>query len=706
MNKQSWSRLALVGSCTLIAVLFAVPGTSWGNNWFGNQIQRYKITLGLDLAGGTELDYKIDLSDAIAQNNDDDPQNDVSLDSIAESVRDALEQRVNPAGVGEIMVKRSQINDEQHVLIQMPPSSNVDQAKADAERDNRLEFFAEDPSLETETRAKIQQQQRTINVSNWDRRVTELANGENILHQVFEPRWSDEIHDPNIKDSLLAGKANTILPELVETQTELEYTVDESGQMQIKEMPRPLLAIVKITSNKQESREKTVPAAAAARHILFGFPGATRAADDIKYSDEQTARVEAEKMLQRLQTEGVENFEELAKEFSTEGAAQESGGDLGSFSPGQMVPAFDEAIFSTTEPQLINHVIETEFGFHVIEILSITPEHKETSTEPRVGYELLGWDRSELGWRETDLGGAQMESSVVGYDEIGQPIVNLLFNKEGGDMFAEITGEVASRSCNSGPCRLGIKVGGQWITTPTVREKIIGTSAQISGNFTFESAKELSDGLNLGAIDAPVKLAGQLTIEPSLGSNQFQKSLRAGALGLLATLLFMIISYRFAGVVAAVSLLLYTGLYIFILKFWPESFGGPVVVSLAGMAGIALSIGLAVDGNILIFERMQEELKDGRSLREAIELGFDRAWTAIRDSNLTTLITCLILYNLGSAMIRGFAVTLIVGTLLSMFTAVKVSRNLLLLSLKCKFLNNPALFGAPKTTKTPKTTKK
>ncbi len=699
MNKQSWSRLALVGGCTLLAVLFAIPGTSWGNNWFGEKMQQYQITLGLDLAGGTELDYKIDLSDAIAQNDDSDPQNDVNLDSIAESVRDALEQRVNPAGVGEIRVKRSQINDEQHVLIQMPPSSNVEQAKADAERDNRLEFFAEDPSLETETRSAIQQQQRTINVSNWDRRVAELADGKKVIHQLFEPRWSDEIHDPNIKEALLAARANTILPDLTETQTELEYTIDENGQMEIKDMPRPLLAIVKVNSNTQESREKTVAASATARHILFGFPGATRATDDVKYADEQTARVEAEKMLQRLQTEGVDNFAELAKEFSTEVAAQQSGGDLGTFSPGQMVPAFDEVIFSTTESQLIDHVVETEFGFHVIEVLSIMPEHKETSLEPRVGYELLGWDRSELGWRETDLGGAQMENSVVGYDEIGQPIVNLLFNKEGGDMFAKITGEVASRNCNGGPCRLGIKVGGEWITTPTVREKIIGTSAQISGSFTFESAKELSDGLNLGAIDAPVKLAGQLTIEPSLGADQFNKSLRAGALGLLTTILFMLVSYRFAGVIAAVALLLYTGLYIFILKFWPESFGGPVVVSLAGMAGIALSIGLAVDGNILIFERMQEELKDGRSLRESIELGFDRAWNAIRDSNITTLITCLILYNLGSAMIRGFAVTLIVGTLLSMFTALKVSRNLLLLSLKCKFLNNPALFGVSKTTK-------
>ncbi len=700
MNKQSWSRIALVGGCTLIAVLFAIPESSWGDSWFGSKMKEFHITLGLDLAGGTELDYKIDLSDAIAQNNDDDPQNDVNLDSIAESVRDALERRVNPAGVGEIVVKRSQINDEQHVLIQMPPSSNVIQAKKDAERDNRLEFFAEDPSLEIETRALIKQEQRTINPSNWDRRVAELADGKKIIHQVFEPRWADEIHDPTLKETLLSARAGTILPELIETQTELEYTVDKNGQLQIQSPPRPLLALVYVTSKKNETREKTIPAEVEARHILFGFPGATRAADDIKYADETTARTEAEKMLQRLQTEGTDSFEDLAKEFSTEAAAQESGGDLGTFSPGRMVPAFDEAVFAdTTEVGLLDSIVETEFGFHVIEILAITPEHKETSSEPRVGYELLGWDRSELGWRETGLGGAQMESSIVGYDEIGQPIVNLLFNTEGGEMFANITEDVASRSCNGGVCRLGIKVGGEWITTPTVRQKIIGTSAQISGSFTFESAKELSDGLNLGAIDAPVKLAGQLTIEPSMGEDQFQKSLRAGAFGLIATLIFMIIMYRFAGFIAAIALILYVGLYIFILKIWPASFGGPVVISLAGMAGLALSIGLAVDGNILIFERLKEELNNGRSLRESIDMGFDRAWTAIRDSNITTLITCLILYNLGSAMIRGFAVTLIVGTLLSMFSAVILSRNLLRLSLKFKFLNNPSWFGASNSSK-------
>ncbi len=699
MNKKSWSRIALVGGCALIAVLFAVPENLWGDNWFGHKMQQYSVTLGLDLAGGTELDYKIDLTDAIAQNNDDDPLNDVNLDNIAESVRNALEARVNPAGVGEIMVKRSQVNEEEHVLIQMPPSSNVEKAKSDAEHDNRLEFLAEDPSLEVAARAKITQQQRTINVSNWDRQAEAIADGEKIILQKFEARWSDEIHDPKLKDALLAGRAGTILPDLIETQTEMEYSISPEGQMEIKSMPKPLLAMVKITSKGTEDREKKVTAEAQARHILFGYKGATRAAEDTKYEDAATARAEAEKMLQRLQNEGVEAFADLAKEFSTEGAAQTSGGDLGTFGPGKMVPAFDEAIFGAEGAGLLEEIVESEFGFHVIEILDLKQERTETSAEPRVAYELLGWDRSELTWAVTELGGAQMENASVGYDELGQPMVNLLFNADGGDMFADITEGVAARTCNGGPCRLGIKVGGNMITTPTVRQKIIGTSAQISGNFTFESAKELADGLNLGAIDAPVKLAGQITIEPSMGQDQLDKSLRAGALGLIATMIFMIMTYRAAGVVAALALMLYAGLYLFILKTFPESFGGPVVISLAGMAGLALSIGLAVDGNILIFERMQEEMRAGRSIKESIELGFDRAWTAIRDSNLTTLIICLILFNLGSAMIRGFAVTLIVGTLLSMFTAVTLSRNLLRLTLKIKALNNKAFYGVSNSSK-------
>jgi len=151
--------------------------------------------------------------------------------------------------------------------------------------------------------------------------------------------------------------------------------------------------------------------------------------------------------------------------------------------------------------------------------------------------------------------------------------------------------------------------------------------------------------------------------------------------------------YRFAGVVATVSLSLYATIFITILKIWPESFGGPIVLTLSGIAGVVLSIGLAVDGNILIFERMKEEMRRGKGLIQALDLGFERAWAAIRDSNLTTLLTCIILFSFGSSVIKGFAITLIVGTILSMLTAVTISRNLLRFSLLFEKLNNPWLFG-------------
>ena len=702
MDKSSWSRLGLVGGMLLVAAFFSIPSHYLGDSWLGQQSAKHRITLGLDLAGGTELDYKIDMSDAIAQNSDDDSQNDVSLDNIAESVRDALEKRVNPAGVGEIIVKRSQVDTEQHILIQMPPSSNVDAAKSGASRDNRLEFYEEDPSLEagkaTEIEAVLAKLQ---NGADWDKTVEELKeDSSEVVTQSFESRWADNIHDTNIAEKITSASAGDIINEVLTTQTELEYTLGEDGNLQVESMPVQILGLVKVTQNELKSREKKTEPTAEARHILFAFPGATRADEDVKYKSEEEAKTEAEKILQQLQTEGTENFAELAKEYSTEGAAQQSGGDLGSFTADKMIKEFSEAVFGSTENGLIGSVVETEFGFHVIEVTGKTEGGVETIEDREVAYEILGWDKSNIRWAKTELGGKQLENATVGFNEAGQALVNLLFNEEGGDLFAEITGRVADKKCDGGVCRLGIKVGGQWITQPTVRQKILGRQSQISGNFTFESAKELADGLNLGAIDAPVKLSGQLTIEPSLGADQLSKSLKAAAFGLIATMIFMMIMYNFAGFVASISLAIYAGLYITILKLWPESFGGPIVLSLSGIAGIALSIGLAVDGNILIFERIKEEIAKKRSLAEAIELGFKRAWTAIYDSNTTTLIVCLILFNLGSSMIKGFAITLIVGTLLSMFTAVTLSKNILRLIIHFDiFKNTQLLLGVKKPSK-------
>ncbi len=714
MKKQVLNRFAFVVGIALIAGIISTPASYFSaifgdESAFVSKMESLKITLGLDLAGGTELDYKIDLSDAIAQNSDDDPINDVNVEQIAESVRDALEARVNPAGVGEVLVKRSQVNEEEHILIQLPPSSNVEKAKRDAEKDNRLEFFEEDPDLEKKMRIQIAAELAQTNPSNWNMKVAGLTQDENVSHEVIDYRFRDSFPDPILADKLLAARSGTILQEIIETQTEVAYEMDDEGKLNITSFPRPVLAIVHLTGKREQGREKDIPKSAQARHILFGYEGALRAPEDAEYKTKEEAKEAAEKVLAEIKGGG--DFAELAKEYST-GPSADKGGDLGEFNPGSMVPAFDAAVFGkdavldddgnettpavpAAEIGLVADLVETDFGFHIIEVLEQNPEKTENYIDTQLKYEMIAWDKNELFWQPTQLGGAQLENASVGYDQVGQPLVNLLFDAEGGDLFAELTGRVASKKgqCDGGVCRLGIKVGGNWITTPTVREQIFGRQSQITGNFTFQSAHQLANDLNLGAIDAPVILSGQTTIQPELGAEQLAKSLKAAAFGLLATMIFMTFGYRLAGLVASVALILYTGIFVSILKTWPESFGGPIVLTLAGMAGIALSIGLAVDGNILIFERMKEEFVKRKDLNQAVDLGFERAWTAIRDSNLTTLLTCVILFSMGSSIVKGFAITLIVGTILSMFTAITISRNLLRFVLIFDCFHKPWLFG-------------
>ncbi|MCK5460371.1 protein translocase subunit SecD [Candidatus Gracilibacteria bacterium] len=698
MKKQIINRFLFIVGIIFLTSFFAIPSQYWGkifgeDSVFVNKLSEFEIALGLDLAGGTELDYRIDLSDAIAQNSDDDPQNNLNLTSIVESVRDALERRVNPAGVGEIIVKLSSMNNEEHVLIQMPPNTDVKKAKKDAEKDNRLEFFEENPELENEFRIKIASELTKINNTNFITKAKELEKENKIVkYEIFDPVFKNAFSDTDFADKLLAATPGQILQTIIDTRIDPIYKIGEDGQIKFEGMPYPreVLTIARVTTKEIEEREQTIPAEASARHILLAYTGAMRAGDDVPYKTAEEAKTKAEELLEQLKNE--EDFAKLAQEFST-GPSKEMGGDLGTFKKGTMAAPFEEAVFSLETPQLVQNIVETDFGFHIIEVQSITKERVEKIQEPKVGYELISWDKSNMNWMPTSLGGAQLDIASVGFDQVGNAMVNLRFDEEGGNLFGEITGRVSAKSCGENPCRLGIKVGGIWLTQPTVREKIIGRNSQITGNFTFEEAHELADGLNLGAIDAPVILSGQTTIQAELGKNQLQKSLKAGAFGFLATMIFMIIFYRFAGIIASLSLIIYAGMFIMILKIWPESFGGPIVLSLAGAAGIALSVGLAVDGNILIFERMKEELRRGRSLLQAIDLGFERAWTAIRDSNLTTLLICLILFFIGSSIIKGFAITLIVGTLLSMFTAIIISRNLIRFFLLFKPLQKASLFG-------------
>lgn len=265
----------------------------------------------------------------------------------------------------------------------------------------------------------------------------------------------------------------------------------------------------------------------------------------------------------------------------------------------------------------------------------------------------------------TGLSGQHLKRSDINFDpNTGEPEITLEFNDEGKRLFAEITAR------NIG-LPVAIFLDGAPLSVPVVQQEITAGRAVITGKFSLDEAKQLASRLNAGALPVPIKLLQQQNIGPSLGKISVQKSVIAGLIGFIFVALFMFVYYRVPGVIAVVALIIYALLNLAIFKLVP------VTLTLAGIAGFILSVGMAVDANILIFERLKEELRAGHGRDRALSEGFRRAWTAIRDSNVSSLITVLILGYFGTSLIRGFAVTLGIGILISMFTAITITRTLL-----------------------------
>ncbi len=268
-------------------------------------------------------------------------------------------------------------------------------------------------------------------------------------------------------------------------------------------------------------------------------------------------------------------------------------------------------------------------------------------------------------WQNTALTGKNLKRAVVQFSPSdGSPEVSLEFNEEGAKMFEDIT----ARNINQ---QVAIFLDGYPISMPTVNEKITGGKAVISGTFTAEEAKLLSQRLNTGALPVPISLVSQQTVGASLGQQSVKDSVTAGLIGLLVVALFMVLFYRLPGLLAVGALIIYGLISLALFKLWP------VTLTLAGIAGFILSIGMAVDANILIFERLKEELRNGKNMSLALQDGFNRAWPSIRDSNFTTLIVCFVLILSSTSVIKGFAVVLFMGVIISMFTAIFVTRNFL-----------------------------
>ncbi len=283
----------------------------------------------------------------------------------------------------------------------------------------------------------------------------------------------------------------------------------------------------------------------------------------------------------------------------------------------------------------------------------------------------------------TDLTGRFLDKATLEFDQTtGEPKVGLQFNAEGSALFEKITSENIGKT-------VAIFLDGAPISTPTVNEAISGGKAQISGNFTPTEAKTLVGRLNSGALPVPISLISTQTIGPSLGTQATSAGVKAALIGFLAIALFLIIWYRLPGMIAVLALSIYAVIMMTLFKLIP------VTLTAAGIAGFIISIGIAVDANVLIFERIKEELRKGDSIPDSIHHGFKRAWFSVRDSNLSSIITAVILFTVGTSLIKGFALVFLIGVIVSMISAISITR-IFLYTLNIKKINKftSFLFGS------------
>ncbi len=296
-------------------------------------------------------------------------------------------------------------------------------------------------------------------------------------------------------------------------------------------------------------------------------------------------------------------------------------------------------------------------------------------------------DPRELFSLPTELTGAHLKRAEVTYGNntqaLANPQVSLQFDSEGTRLFAEITRKNLNKP-------VAIFLDGELLSAPVVQSEITNGQAVITGDFTLEDAKTLATRLNSGALPVPIKLLSQQNIGPTLGEQSIRLSVTAGIIGFASVAIFMIVYYGLPGVLAVVALLVYASISLSIFKIFN------ITLSLAGITGFILSVGMAIDANILIFERTREELRRGKDIIPSIEDGFDRAWSSIHDSNISSLITTFVLGYFGSSIIRGFAITLSIGILVSIFTAITVTRTFLRAITLIPAFRTPRLFNVKK----------
>lgn len=710
MFRSIASRVALIVIFALVLGYYDLPSKYQKIPGTPDSIKSDKVVLGLDLQGGSQLDYKIDLRKV--------PQADHT--QIIEGVVEVINRRVNSLGVSEPNIYTSRVGDEDHLIVELAGIKNLEEAKKVVGKTIQLEFKErrEKPDPKNAENVRIQGQKVLELIKANPGNFSTIAIQEQQVNAgkvVFtENAWTFIDGIPlNIRGILEKLGDDQVNLSLVEGNN--GYSVQDGQLIENKGLAIYRRDGKRSTASLPES-EKEIKAS----HILVAYKGAERATDSVTRSKEE-AQKRAQDILIRLQK--GEDFSAIAKTESDEPGANESGGALGEAikKGGNYDPAFTTAALTLSQVGALSSVTESPFGFHIIRADSFD----------QIKFSQLFFSTADDPWQETKLTGEHFEKAEVVFDNLNQPIVSIKFNTEGAKLFEEITARNVGKP-------VAIFVGGNLISSPNVNEKITGGSAVINGIGGIQEAQALARDLNTGAIPAPIVLTGQYTIGATLGQEALSLSLKAGMIGILVLALLMILYYRLPGVVAVVALSIYTSILLFLIKsslptaaavgiailvfvaiiykilgakdggwekfitfilacfvlfFLSFLLKEPIVLTLAGVSGVILSIGMAVDANILIFERLKEELRAGRPLSSAIEVGFDRAWSSIRDSNFSSLITCAILFYFGTSIIQGFAFNLAAGILVSMFTAITVTRTLLFALIKTPLGRKLSLWG-------------
>ena len=619
----------------------AIDGINFATQIGVPRIPERPFRLGLDLQGGASLIYQADTSGVWPDDRA----------AAVEGVRDVIERRVNATGVGEPSVRTAKVGGDFRINVELPGITDTNKAIAMIGQTPTLEFKEENT---TPPRDLIEEELKELEEYNADakkraedalKRVTAGEDFETVARELSEDELSK--NNGGYMNYLAKGTADPALygwaKEHANGDTSDELVENREG-----------FNILRRGEERDGELEVT------ASHILVCYLGA-RNCDAAVFTKEE-AFAKAQELFGQA---NAENFADLAREHSTDPGSRDQGGDLGSFPRGFSIKEFEEAVFNAKVGEIIGPV-ETEFGYHIIY------KRDEAPAKEYEAWRILVRTRSTSDivppqdpWQSTGLSGSQLDrAEVVSDPQTGAVQVSLQFDEEGTRLFREITERNLQKP-------VAIFLDGQPISIPTVQSVIPNGQAVITGSFDLVEARLLSQRLNAGALPVPVELVSQQSIGASLGAESLQKSLKAGVIGFMLIMIFMLLYYRFPGALSVISLVLYVALTLAVFKLIG------VTLSLAGIAGFILSIGMAVDANVLIFERLKEELKEGKSLKAAVEEGFLRAWTSIRDGNLSTLISCFLLIWLGSSFVQGFAVTLSIGILVSMFTAITVTRVLL-----------------------------